>query len=205
MRTLLFVMFLFAGSSASSNTIVCNDRILGMVLNNFSTRAVAESWFPKTVKITDTTVQWGEGNGRWYRVMKNTGQDHLNAKIADPHVYKFKYNKNTERLSVQLVADAGYRTSLLYYNDCSYTSGVTQHKRSTTSNEIASHFKKMSICDRKYVQQFLKGQGVYSGAIDGIWGNGTANGLKSVKRTGKLRGLSDLKILKRLENNPLCD
>ena len=205
MRLIIMAVTLCISTSAIAQTITCNDRTIGMVMNDFTSLKAAESWYPKTVRITDTTVQFGTGNNSWYSERKNIGQDHLNAKTADPSLYKFKYNKNTNRLFAQAVAGAGYRASALYYKDCTYSSGQSNIATPASSNAAASYFKQMSMCDRKYVQQFLKGQGTYNGSIDGLWGRGTANGLNSLKKTGKFRNLSDFQTLKRLETNPLCD
>ncbi|MGC6500773.1 MAG: hypothetical protein ACON4C_11310 [Henriciella sp.] len=108
-------------SSATAQSITCLDRTLGMVLNLYSTRQVAESWHPKTVRITDTTVQWGIGDNKWYPEVPNIGTDHLNAMIHDPATYKFKYNKNTGKLLVTLVKPAGYRSGSIYYKNCTYS------------------------------------------------------------------------------------
>ena len=205
MRLIIIAVTLCISTSAIAQTITCDDRTIGMVINDFRSLKDAESWYPKTVRITDTTVQFGTGNNSWYLERKNIGQDHLNAKTADPSLYKFKYNKNTNRLFAQAVAGAGYRASALYYKDCTYSSGQSNIATPASSNAAASYFKQMSMCDRKYVQQFLKGQGTYNGSIDGLWGRGTANGLNSLKKTGKFRNLSDFQTLKRLETNALCD
>lgn len=207
MRLSIFsLLMVFLTQTLSAQTITCLDREIGMILNNFSSRSVAESWFPKTVRITDDYVQFGVGDDRWYPRTPNRGESHLQAEIADPDVYKFRYNKNLKRLSVNLVADAGYRTSMIFYKQCSYFEGTSgRASNATTTNATEVYFKRMSLCDRKYVQQFLKGQNSYNGAIDGLWGRGTAGGLRSFKKTGNLRGLSDLQVLKRLEDNPVCD
>ena len=41
--------------------------------------------------------------------------------------------------------------------------------------------------------------------MNGAGVRGTANGLNSLKKTGKFRNLSDFQTLKRLETNALCD
>ena len=187
-----------------AQSITCLDRNIGMVLNNFSTRSVAESWYPKTVRITDSTVQWGVGDDRWYPEVPNKGADHLSAEITDPHVYKFKYNKNRNRLTVDLNGN-GFRTGIIYYTDCTYSVSNSTNPTNAPSNAAAAYFKRMSLCDRKYVQQFLRGQGVYKGSVDGVWGRGTASGLNSIKKVGKLRGLTDIQTLKKLEKNVVCD
>lgn len=204
--SILLTLMVFSTQALSAQTITCLDRNIAMVLNNFTSRSAAESWYPKTVRITDDYVQFGAGDDRWYEKEPNRGESHLRAEIADPNVYKFRYNKNRNRLSVNLVVNAGYRTGTIYYKQCSYSEGTSgRASNATTTNATEVYFKRMSLCDRKYVQQFLKGQNSYNGAIDGLWGRGTEGGLRSLNKTGNLRGLSDLQVLKKLEDNPICD
>ena len=45
-------------------------------------------------------------------------------------------------------------------------------------------------CNKKYVQQFLKGQNLYNGAKDGMWGSGTAEGLRRAKNLSAFKNLT---------------
>jgi len=50
----------------------------------------------------------------------------------------------------------------------------------------------------------LKGQSLYSGSIDGLWGSGTSEGLEKAKQLRAFKGLSTIKIFEKLKNNPIC-
>ena len=118
--------------------------------------------------------------------------------------YQIKLKKIERSASVTMTATGFKNMGPLRY-DCSFSSTKGGNVNKAGVNAAANYFKQMSLCDRKYVQQFLKGQGAYNSTIDGLWGNGTASALSSVKKSGKLKGLSDVGILKKLEKNPVCD
>ena len=82
--------------------------------------------------------------------------------------------------------------------------GQKQNKSGNVSASAAQKsFNNLSMCNRKYVQQFLRGQGLYSGSIDGLWGGGTTSGLEKAGKKGKLKGLTSSKIITSNQNNDL--
>ena len=66
-------------------------------------------------------------------------------------------------------------------------------------------YVKLSKCNRRYIQQFLSGQGLYNSTIDGKWGAGTASAIQKAKNLGKLKGKSSAQIIQQLSQNPVCD
>ena len=72
-------------------------------------------------------------------------------------------------------------------------------------NKEASLFNRLSIFDRRYIQQFLKGQGLYSNKIDEKWGSTTYVALVNVGKTDKLKFKSISEIIEVLANNVVCD
>ena len=118
--------------------------------------------------------------------------------------YQIKLNKIERNASVIMTASGFKNMGPLRY-DCSFSNSKGSGADNKIVNAAAQYFKQMSLCNRKYVQQFLKGQGAYNSTIDGLWGKGTALALSSVKRSGKLKGLSDVEMLKKLKNNPVCN
>ena len=84
--------------------------------------------------------------------------------------------------------------------------GQKQNKSGNVSASAAQKsFNNLSMCNRKYVQQFLRGQGLYSGSIDGLWGGGTTSGLEKAGKKGKLKGLTSSKIIEKLSDNLVCE
>ena len=82
--------------------------------------------------------------------------------------------------------------------------GSTSSVRRSNSDIVATAFRKLSTCDRKYVQQFLRGQELYSGSIDGKWGQNTYKGLVQAGKAGKLKRKTPSEIITVLANNPVC-
>ena len=58
------------------------------------------------------------------------------------------------------------RTGPIRYS-CNSTGG-SSFKQSSVYNPFQQEFNKLTICNKKYVQQFLKGQNLYNGKIDGV-------------------------------------
>ena len=52
---------------AYSLSVICNERnMTELTYNAFTSRKAAESWFPKVISVKGDTVQFGDGNDRWY-------------------------------------------------------------------------------------------------------------------------------------------
>ena len=83
--------------------------------------------------------------------------------------------------------------------------GSRSSSSNVSDNAAKAAFIKLSKCNRRYVQQFLSGQGLYKSTIDGKWGTGTALALEKAKKLGKLKGKSSTQIIQQLSQNPVCD
>ena len=174
------------------------------------------SLFPPYVKLTTTHVQWGRSRSNWGEPKENIGDGFPRWKsIERDFRYNIKYNRNKKTLHVVLSPHTqGKFSSFLSttflskvtqktYDNCELLN--SQSSFNTTVSNGASAFKQLSLCDRKYVQQFLKGQGLYSSVIDGLWGSGTAKAVSRASQKGKLRGLSNDEIITKLADNLVCD
>jgi len=175
-----------------------------------SSQSIVKGWMPKEFWINEDTGDFGTSkHGRdaltlrttygGYTIYARTGQSRP-SNVG----YQIKLKKIERSASVTMTATGFKNMGPLRY-DCSFSSTKGGNVNKAAVNAAANYFKQMSLCDRKYVQQFLKGQGAYNSTIDGLWGNGTASALSSVKKSGKLKGLSDVEILKKLQKNPVCD
>ena len=85
------------------------------------------------------------------------------------------------------------------------STGGSSYKQSSVSSPFRQEFNKLSSCNKKYVQQFLKGQNLYNGAIDGQWGSGTAEGLRRAKKLSAFNNLTTAKMFEKLKLNPICE
>ena len=83
--------------------------------------------------------------------------------------------------------------------------GESSYKQSSVSSPFRKEFSKLTSCNKRYVQQFLKGQNFYNGAIDGLWGAGTAKGLRRAKNLSVFKNLTTAKMFEKLKLNPICD
>ena len=175
-----------------------------------SSQSIVKSWMPKEFWINEDTGDFGTSkHGRdalslrtaygGYTIYARTGHSRP-SNVG----YQIKLKRIERSASVTMTATGFKNMGPLRY-DCSFSSKQGGNVNKTVGNAAANYFKQMSLCDRKYVQQFLKGQGAYNSTIDGLWGRGTASALSSVKKSGKLKGLSDVETLKKLEKNPVCD
>ena len=58
---------------AYSLSVICNERnMTALTYSAFTSRKGAESWFPKVISIQEDTVQFGDGNDRWYEAYDNS-------------------------------------------------------------------------------------------------------------------------------------
>ena len=81
----------------------------------------------------------------------------------------------------------------------------SNYKQSSVSSPFRQEFNKLTSCNKKYVQQFLKGQNLYNGTIDGTWGAGTAEGLRRAKNLSAFKNLTTAKMFEKLKLNPICN
>ncbi len=208
MKNLFFVVFhiFIFGSIAKADAIICWERDVGIAASAFVSRAAAESWFPAYIYISDEQVKFGKGRNNWFNVTSNIGDDYINAAASrSSTLFKFKYRKSKNNLSVKMVQGGSYRPiAPITYKICEQV-GSKSSSSNVSDNAAKAAYVKLSKCNRRYIQQFLSGQGVYKSTIDGKWGAGTALALQKAKNLGKLKGKSSAQIIQQLAQNPVCD
>ena len=116
MRTMLVGMFVSVigvmGAPVFSGDLTCWDRNINSVVNAFSSRTAADSWYPKYLHITDEEVQWGSGADSWYEPDRNIGNSYRDAQASvSGELFKYKYSAGNNNLTVIMVAQPGYKTS----------------------------------------------------------------------------------------------
>ena len=205
-RILIIIVLCFHGTALVASSFMCWDRNVAPVRSGFSSQKAAESWYPPYVEVSDDYIQWGESKNDWYEKKLNTGPggNEWRLKSSDA-TYRFKYNKGIDTLSVFLSFGGRYKSiGQVQYLKCERLGKKTNASSTVGVSAAQKSFNKLSMCNRKYVQQFLKGQGLYSGGIDGLWGGGTTSGLERAGTKGKLKGLSSSEIIKKLADNLVC-
>ena len=211
----LLLTFMIVATNVSADNISCtrdDDSIAGGSAGAAAggAHSIVKSWMPERIWINEDTGDFGTSkHGRdalslrtaygGYTIYARTGHSRP-SNVG----YQIKLKRIERSASVTMTATGFKNMGPLRY-DCSFSSRQGGNVNKTVGNAAANYFRQMSLCDRKYVQQFLKGQGAYNSTIDGLWGRGTASALSSVKKSGKLKGLSDVETLKKLEKNPVCD
>jgi hypothetical protein len=202
----IFTMTFFFVSFAKADTIICSDRNIGIAASAFTSRAAAESWFPAYIYISDDQVKFGDGRNSWFNVTSNIGDDYVNAAASiSSTLFKFKYRKSKNNLSVKLVQGGSYKPiAPITYKNCEQLGSKSSSSNVSDSAARAAYIK-LSKCNRRYIQQFLSGQGLYKSTIDGKWGAGTASALQKAKNLGKLKSKSAAQIIQQLSQNLVCD
>ena len=193
-------------SSAKAEAIICSDRDVGIARSAFETADGAESWFPLYIYVSDVQVKFGDNRNSWFLVDKNRGDDIVNSAIAwSGTLYKIKYKKSKNTLSVKVVGDGAFvPIPPITYKNCEQL-GSKSSSSNVSDNAAKAAYIKLSKCNRRYIQQFLSGQGLYKSTIDGKWGAGTAAALQKAKNIGKLKGKSAAQIIQQLSQNLVCD
>ena len=178
---LVFHIFII-GSIAKADAIICWERNVGIAASAFVSRAAAESWFPKYIYISDDQVKFGDSRNSWFNVTSNIGDDYINAAASrSGTLFKFKYRKSKNNLSVKMVQGGSYKPiAPITYKNCEQV-GSRSLSSNVSDNAAKAAYVKLSKCNRRYIQQFLSGQGLYNSTIDGKWGAGTALALQKAK------------------------
>ena len=202
----VFNMTFFVLSFAKADAIVCSDRDVGIARSAFVSLAAAESWFPAYIYISNDQVKFGDNRSSWFMSDRNIGDDYVNSAVSwGGKLFKIKYRKSKNNLSVKMVEGAAYRAiPPITYKYCERM-GTKSSSSNVANNAAKAAFVKLSKCNRRYVQQFLSGQGLYKSTIDGKWGAGTALALEKAKNLGKLKGKSSTQIIQQLSQNLVCD
>ena len=203
--SLAFLSTLTLHNPAYSLSVICNERNMINVYSSFTTRAVAESWYPEVLLVDGNTVQFGAGDNHWYTPHNNSlVKENTWELTSGGRLYKVKYVRKNNKLLLMMSTKGGYKQiPPATYRNCIDTSSSSSS--TGTSNKAKSAFRNLSVCNRKYVQQFMKSQGLYSGSIDGQWGPSTAAGVNGAKKLSKLKNLSSEQVIAKLSDNLVCN
>ena len=166
---------------------------------------IVKSWIPPKFKVNGQTIDFerkkafavtgGDRNITFEGFRRGSGSSSSQYKIKiDPFessgvVYRYR---------------SGYVPMGPVFFNCYKLSSANEPSGRIKGNLEQNEFRKLSSCNRKYVQQFLKGQGFYTSSIDGKWGPGTAAAVKRAMTMPKFRNLTIPQFFDKLKNNPIC-
>ena len=177
---------------------------LDPALSRSEKREFLESLLPKVFKVNSRYVTVdnsryevsGGDREKSFQVRVNTNLYNL--------TYYIKVNPFTGTGTIYVRPGSNYVNVGPIRYLCNSTGGPS-YKRSSFSSPFRQEFGKLTSCNRKYVQQFLRGQNLYNGAIDGLWGARTAEGLKKAKKLSAFKNLTTVQMFEKLKLNPICD
>ena len=165
---------------------------------------IVQSWIPASFKITPEYLQFKgnshisvEGGDRStnFRAPRRSGKYRVN--------YYVRINPYKGTGTIIMKGD-GYKDMGPVFYTCTAL-GNSAIDSASPSNLVRSAFNELSICNKRYVQQFLKGQGLYSGSVDGAWGPGTAKGFQKARTLSAFKGLTLSQTFEKLKRNPVCN
>ena len=146
-----------------------------------------KNWMPSVFSVGPTEAQfWSTGP------VKVTGGNRTTTFQTNGVRGTFRYNYNVKidpysNTATLYLKSLGYHTVGPVKYTCEATKISNSSSVSNRDSELKSEFQKLSQCNKKYLQQFLKGQGLYFGTIDGRWGNGTKKAVNSALKLPTLK------------------
>lgn len=209
-NALVISVFAFSGSALAAE-YSCSVKDNGY---SHSTQAAAgnlpkqieivKSWIPSNFTVNTQRIKF-----KGFPAIKVSGGDRtvsfqgfLMTEVPSAQ-FKIKINPYENSGTVTMYR-TGYRPMGPVFFKCFGKSASNQTANSAQGSIERSEFKRLSSCNRRYVQQFLKGQGFYSSSIDGKWGPGTAAAVKRAMKMPKFRNLTAAQFFDTLINNPVC-
>ena len=170
-----------------------------------------EYWFPASFSVNSQKAQL------WKDVIIDvSGGDRIssfhvrNTDTVDGTTYNDIYYINIDQFSnkasVRLKA-IGYETVGPVRYTCESSKGTNSSSTGGTksNNQLKNEFSKLSRCNKKYLQQFLKGQGLYFGGIDGLYGRGTERAVEAALKLPTFKNETVEGFFKKITRNPVCN
>ena len=169
---------------------------------------IVKSWMPEVLSVTPQKIIFNGSNA--FDVISGDREKTFvisrTARTSTSNVYNLTY-----RLSVDpyggygtlYMEQTGYkRLGPVRYN-CNKTDN-TNVATNLKSDDLRNRFNKLDMCNRRYLQQFLKGLGLYGGGVDAKWGQGTRTGVIEAMKLPKFRGKSSEYFFSKIKDNPMC-
>ena len=169
---------------------------------------IVKSWMPEALSVTPRAITFNRKNT--FDVIggdrEKTFVIKRNAKTSSNKIYKLTYRLNIDKYngtgSFYMEQTGFKRLGPVRYN-CGETSSKSASSN-VKSDNLRIQFNKLNMCNRRYLQQFLKGLGLYAGGIDAKWGKGTRAGVVQAMKLPKFNGKSSEYFFDKIKENPLC-
>lgn len=208
----IFCVVLFLGSGAVAQTYWCEVEENGFQRAAGAARLskeVVANWMPRVFSINSKKAKLWEN-----REFEVSGGDRIstfqirNRETVNGVVYNDTYyiKINTVELTalVKLKSPGYYTIGPIRYS-CKVQGSAKTTAVSNAESGLRSEFQKLSQCNKKYLQQFLKGQGLYFGTIDGRWGKGTNKAVNAALKLPTFKNMSANAFFKKIQQNPICN
>lgn len=212
-KLILLLAFIFWGGGVIAQTFYCKvteygyqhgAAVIGMTLEEI------EFWIPAEFELNSKQAKLGADKV----LLDVSGGDrvstfHLRKRTTaggtvfnDVYYVKIDPFSNDALVSLKAV---GYETVGPVRFNCVKETKTSPREASTSNNKLKSEFDKLTNCNKKYLQQFLKGQGIYFSGIDGLWGRGTERAVNAALRLPTFKNDTVEDFFKKIQQNPICN
>ena len=211
-KVLLSFIFIFCGTSAFSQAYWCEVKP-----NSFNRAAGAakisptdvKSWMPSVFSINAEKAKFWKGveyevsGGDRISTFQVRNRATVNGVIYND-TYYVKINAFAKTGTVILQSPGYHPIGPVRYK-CEPQGNSKSSTVSNSESDLKIEFSKLSSCNKKYLQQFLKGQGLYFGGIDGLWGQGTERAVEAALKLPTFKNETVAGFFKKITRNPVCN
>ena len=211
-KVLLSFIFICFGTSAFSQAYRCevkpNAFHQAAAAARISKEAV-EYWMPSVFSINAKTAKfWEEGEievSGGDRVSTFQVRNNLvSGGVTYNDTYYVKINAFAKTGTVILQSPGYHPIGPVRYK-CEPQGNSKSSTVSNSESDLKIEFSKLSSCNKKYLQQFLKGQGLYFSGIDGLWGRGTERAVEAALKLPTFKNETVAGFFKKITRNPVCN
>lgn len=177
--------------------VVCTNPDVSLMVPSFTSRAAAESWIPDAISFDSMSVNWFGSR------VNEAGSETEFYFFAHQRKISGKYSQARNTLRFQLGSPSGTRIpGPAIYRSCTFTNA--SEPRSNTTDNGRLEFNSATMCERRYIQSYLRTAGLYNSDIDGKWGKRTATALMKANSIGRFKNKSVDQIIKSLSKESPC-
>ena len=204
-------VILFLGSSAVAQTYWCEVEENGFQRAAGAARLskeVVANWMPRVFSINSKKAklenrEFEVSGGDRISTFQIRNRETVNGVVYND-TYYIKINTVENTGLVKLTSPGYYTIGPIRYS-CKVQGTAKTSAVSNTESELKTEFENLSNCNKKYLQQFLKGQGLYFGSIDGVWGAGTKRAVNAGLKLQAFKNSSPSAFFKKIQQNPICN
>ena len=209
---LLIFLTVFFGNRVVANSYFCevieSSYVSAAGISKIEIKQV-KYWMPPVFSVSPTEAQFWKDQvvkvtgGNRTSTFQISGSDSFRGTIIN-YSYNIKIDNFSDTATIYVKAP-GYHTIGPVRYTCEATGSNKSSSVSNGNDKLKTEFNKLSQCNKKYLQQFLKGQGFYIGKIDGLWGNGTKKAVNAALKLPNFKNMSSTAFFKKIQKNPICE